>query len=425
MSVTVRSGIGRACMFTPLALAAVLAVAPAGASAAQGQGQGQGQTKAKKVTGAVYTETNGAKKNVVVAFAQYSDGSLKQVQKIATGGKGGIQAQPETGPCLPPPLGKGKCPNLDTQGEVETSANGKVLFVVNAGSNTVTSFQITKAGLVRASVAKSGGAFPLSLTTHGNLLYVLNANSANIQGFKFNAAGKLTPIKGANKALAQNVFPGLSRDIAFDNTGKWLVVSKFGNPFAPGGPDPKNSIDVFKVAANGKPSAPITSDSHVPLPFSINFDSGDRILLTDVGDPTAKGFVETLRILPSGHLAPVQAPISSDGNAPCWGVVTRAGFWYVTNADALGPNGATVAIYKVTNGHLTFKGTTPQIGETLKTDEALSKDQKYLYVLAPTSNRAPGGSHIDIYKIKSNGGLKLIGQTPKTLAKSVNGLAVA
>lgn len=48
-----------------------------------------------------------------------------------------------------------------------------------------------------------------------------------------------------------------------------------------------------------------------------------------------------------------------------------------------------------------------------------------LYVLAPTSNRAPGGSHIDIYKILPNGGLKLIGQTPKTLAKSVNGLAAA
>ena len=44
-------------------------------------------------------------------------------------------------------------------------------------------------------------------------------------------------------------------------------------------------------------------------------------------------------------------------------------------------------------------------------------------MLAPTSNRQAGGSHIDEYKILPNGGLKLIGQTPKTLAKSVNGLA--
>ena len=417
MALTVRSGIGRAWRYTPLALAAVLAVAPSGVAAAK--------AKAKpKVTGAVYTETNSTKKNEVVAFAQYSDGSLKQAQKIATGGKGGNQAQPETGPCLPPPAGQGNCPNLDTQGEVETGAGGKLLFVVNAGSNSVTSFQVTKAGLVRADVAKSGGVFPLSLTTHGHLLYVLNTNSMNIQGFKFNAAGKLTPINGSNQTLAQNAFPGLSRQVAFDNSGKWLVVSKFGNPFAPGGPDPKNSMDTFKVGANGAAGAPITSNATVPLPFSINFDRADRLILTEVGNPTATGFVDTFRLLPNGHLTPIQsAPTNSGGNAPCWGVITRKGFLYVTNADALGPNGATVAIFKLKNGHLTFKGTTPQIHETLKVDEALSKDQKYLYVLAPTSNRQAGGSHIDEYKILSNGGLKLIGQSPKTLAKSANGLA--
>ena len=417
MALMVRSGIGRARWVAPLAIAAVVGLVPSVASAAQG--------KAKpKVTGAVYTETNSTKKNEVVAFAQFSDGSLKQVQKIGTGGKGGNQAQPETGDCLPPPAGKGDCPNLDTQGEVETGAGGKLLFVVNAGSNSVTSFRVTSGGLVRADVAKSGGVFPLSLTAHGNLLYVLNTNSTNIQGFQFNSAGKLTPIKGSNRQLAANVFPGLSRQVAFDNSGKWLVVSKFGNPFAPGGPDPKNSIDTFKVGASGAAGAPITSDATVPLPFSINFDSANRLVLTEVGNPTATGFVDTFRLLGNGHLVPIQsAPTGSGGNAPCWGVITRKGFLYVTNADALGPNGATVAIFKLSGGHLTLKGTTPQIHETLKTDEALSKDQKYLYVLAPTSNRQAGGSHIDEYKILPNGGLKLIGQTPKTLAKSVNGLA--
>jgi Lactonase, 7-bladed beta-propeller len=417
MGLTVRSGIGRARWLAPLGIAAVVGLTPGVATAAH-------SAKAKpKVTGAVYTETNGIPKNAVVAFAQYSDGSLKQVQTIATGGKGGNQAQPETGPCLPPPAGQGNCPNLDTQGEIETGANGKLVFAVNAGSNTVTSFRVTPAGLVKANVAKSGGVFPLSLTTHGSLLYVLNANSANIQGFKFNSAGILTPIKGSNQKLAQNVFPGLSRQVAFDNSGKWLVVSKFGNPFAPGGPSPQNSMDTFKVGASGAAGPAITSNATVPLPFSINFDSSDNLILTEVGNPTATGFVDTFKLLPSGHLAPIQsAPTSSAGNAPCWGQITKKGYLYVTNADALGPNGATVAIFKVSGGHLTFKGTTPQIHETLKTDEALSADQKYLYVLAPTSNRQAGGSHIDEYQILPNGGLKLIGQTPKTLAKSVNGL---
>jgi 6-phosphogluconolactonase len=415
MALTVRSGIGRAWRFTPLALAAVMVLAPSAATAAQ--------AKAKpKVTGAVYTETN-ANKNAVVAFAQYSDGSLKQAQTIATGGSGGHQAQPEPGPCLPPPAGIGKCPNIDTQGELETGNGGKLLFAVNAGSNTITSFQVTPAGLVRAGVAKSNGLFPLSLTTHGHLLYVLNANSMSIAGFTFNAAGHLTPIKLSIKQLNQNKVPGLSRQIAFDNTGKWLVVTKFGNPFATGGPNPMGSIDTFKVGATGATGAPITSDATVPLPFSINFDSGNHLILTEVGNPANTGFVDSFRLLPNGHVVALQPPVTSGGDAPCWGVITKKGYYYVTNADAFGPNGATVAIFKLSGGHLTFQGTTPQIHETLKTDEALSKDQKYLYVLAPTSNRQAGGSHIDEYKILPNGGLKLIGQTPKTLAKGVSGLA--
>jgi 6-phosphogluconolactonase len=418
MAPMVRSGFWRARWLALLGISIVAVMAlPAVAGAKKPKPK-------PKLTGAVYTETNSTSSNAVVAFAQYSDGSLKQIQTIGTGGKGGNQAQPETGPCLPPPAGVGSCPNLDTQGELETADAGKLVFAVNAGSNTITSFRVLTGGrLARADVAKSGGVFPLSLTTHGHWLYVLNTNSENIAGFKFNATGHLSPIKGSIKKLAANVFPGLSRQIAFNNSGKWLVVSKFGNPFATGGPSPAASIDTFKVASNGKPSAPITSNASVPLPFSINFDSGDRILLTEVGNPANEGFVDSFTLSSSGHLTPIQAPISSNGDAPCWGVITKKGFWYVVNADSLGPNGATVSVYKVTGGHLTFKSTTPQIGETLKTDEALSSNQKYLYVLAPTSNRQAGGSHIDEYEILPSGGLKLIGQTPKTLAKSVNGLA--
>ena len=103
MALMVRSGIGRARWIAPLAIAAVVGLVPSVASAAQG--------KAKpKVTGAVYTETNSTKKNEVVAFAQFSDGSLKQVQKIATGGKGGNQAQPETGRLPPAARWQGRLP---------------------------------------------------------------------------------------------------------------------------------------------------------------------------------------------------------------------------------------------------------------------------------------------------------------------------
>ena len=46
-----------------------------------------------KVVGAFYTETNG-NPNKLLVFDRYSDGTLKQGHKVATGGQGGHQGQP-------------------------------------------------------------------------------------------------------------------------------------------------------------------------------------------------------------------------------------------------------------------------------------------------------------------------------------------
>jgi hypothetical protein len=50
-------------------------------------------------------------------------------------------------------------------------------------------------------------------------------------------------------------------------------------------------------------------------------------------------------------------------------------------------------------------------GEFARTDAALSRDSKYLYVLAPSVG--PGSpSHIDQYRLGAKGGMTLIGSTP-------------
>ena len=85
----------------------------------------------------------------------------------------------------PPPVCTGNgagCPSLDSQDAIALTPNGKFLFAVNAGSNTVSSFKVTRHGVALVNQVSSGGAFPDSLTVHGNLVYVLNANSLNIQG---------------------------------------------------------------------------------------------------------------------------------------------------------------------------------------------------------------------------------------------------
>jgi len=81
-----------------------------------------------------------------------------------------------------------------------------------------------------------------------------------------------------------------------------------------------------------------------------------------------------------------------------------------------------VTEFGLSSGHLTMLGVTPPSGNFALTDSLLSKDGKYLYVLAP-SIMAGNTSHIEIYKVGPGGLLTHVGSTPKTLAVGVSGLA--
>ena len=380
-----------------------------------------------KVVGAFYTETNG-NPNELLVFARYSDGTLKQERSVATGGQGGHQGQP-LNISAPPPVctgGGNGCPALDSQDALVSTPNTKLLFAVNAGSNTVSSFRVTRHGPVLVSQVSSSGTFPDSLAIHGSLLYVLNANSLNIQGMSFDSSGHLTPISGANRALnPASTAPGSPRDIHFDNTGNWLVVTKLANPAAI---SPVGAIDTFPVSSNGTVGAPVSSNSVDILPFSVGFDSGDHVLITTVGNPSAfkPGTLASYSIGPTGALTNV-ASATTGGYAPCWDVESSNGkYAYIVNADIVGPAAPSVSTIRLFgNGQLTYLGHTPRLGdEPLQTDLALSRDDNYLYVVAPIDDRAYSGSnisHIDVFKIRPNHKPTLIQQTPFNLAQGLTG----
>src|SRR5688500_6582752 len=134
-------------------------------------GAGAGTATVSKVAGggAYYTQTNDPAANSVGVFNRLAKGKLQKRQVVSTGGKGSLQAVG----CGP------NCPILDSQTAVVVSDNGKLVFAVNAGSNTVTSFRETPAGLKRISQLASGGSMPESLALHGNKLYVLNVATEN------------------------------------------------------------------------------------------------------------------------------------------------------------------------------------------------------------------------------------------------------
>src|SRR5205814_9252694 len=121
-------------------LVCVATIALLGAS---GAGAGIDKKKPKKKpkppapVGAVYTQTNNPSGNAVVAFNRYANGTLKRRQAVSTDGNGSTQA-----------VGCGPgCPIVDSQNEVVVSQDGQLVFAVNAGSNTVSSFRETATGL--------------------------------------------------------------------------------------------------------------------------------------------------------------------------------------------------------------------------------------------------------------------------------------
>lgn len=167
-------------------LAAIVAVAmPATAVA---KDRHHSQANAGNVTHAFYAETN-TKANALLVFRHNRDGRLSLPERVQTGGRG-IAATPPFG-----------FPTVDGSGSVNLTADGRLLFVVNAGDNTVSSFRVTASGLTLADRVTSGGVLPISLTSSGHLLYVLNELSGSIFGLRFSDGGKRTPIVDSLQAL--------------------------------------------------------------------------------------------------------------------------------------------------------------------------------------------------------------------------------
>ena len=355
-------------------------------------------TAKPKVVGHMYSQSNGLTGNEIVTWNRYSDGSVKFGGTVSTGGVGAAQQQPG---CT------ATCPQLDTDFEVLLTPDRKLLFAVNAGSNTISSFRVGSNGaLTPAGHVSSNGAFPFSLTSHGNELYVLNTDSKSIAGFTFDSAGALTPIAGSVQKLTSDAMPGLSRQIGFDNTGKLLIVTLLM----------PSEIDTFAVNSSGAAGPASEVASTTPFPFGFVFNKANQLVMSQVSSLTAEGSTATYSVTASGSLAPIDTKPSL-GALPCWALVSpNQKFAFVVNTGNGAPPGSTIASYKLSpSGKLTFLGVTlPPKHEYLKTDEFITPDGKYLYVVGHHSTSSAGpatDSYLDEYKIASNGVLVPIGST--------------
>lgn len=378
---------------------------------------------------AFYTQTNNPAGNQVVVFSRAANGLITQTKIVKTGGKGAKST---------PPFG---FPTADGSGSVDLTPDGKLLFVVNAGDNSVSSFQITASGPKLVSHVSSHGKLPISIASAGDVLYTVNETSANIYGWHFSSTGKLTPIAGSDQKLTA-VTPkgkkdkvGVTAGIGFVDNGSVVAVTERGLPRKYG------EIDTFVISKTGA-AAPAQAFATPNIDNVFGFSSfGNKLLVSNAGyvatpsgsAPNPADFTQftgsaaTYSVSPSGKVKLVGNTLTG-GRAACWLVVPKNGRTaYVTNTLSAYPpaSAPTTGVNAVStlsvapNGKMKLEKQA-NTGPGFPSDEALSPDGKYLYVV-DASVILPFQSQIDVYRVGPGGSITQIQATPDALPPGVSG----
>jgi len=349
-----------------LALGAIVSAAalPVAHADTENRFGGQGQH-------AVFVMTNDAESNEVVAYERTPYGTLHSARKYETGGRG-------SGGTVDP---------LASQGSLTLSDDGSLLFAANAGSGTVSVFRVFGSRLLLSDRVASGGSEPNSVAQHGKLVYVLNtAGSSSVVGF-FLHDGKLSRIPNSLRYLSANF--ASSGSVAFSADGRYVVATEKAT----------NSVDVFKVQADGKLSPITVNASAGPGAFSATFAPNGALLVSETGGggPSSSA-ISSYAVAADGKLIPISTSVPTLGAANCWNVVTPDGrFVYASNAGtssisgfSIKPNGSLAPLQS------TVVGVNPAGSTNL--DIAISADGRFLYSL----NSAQGA--VGMFQIQSSDG---------------------
>ena len=235
----------------------------------------------------------------VAVYDRAGDGTLTPAGTYATGGKGGQ-------------LNGSVVDHLGSQGSLQYDASAGRLFAVNAGSNSVSVFEVHGDQLHLRQVIGSGGEFPVSIAVHGDLVYVLNArDGGSIQGYWL-VAGGLVPIPDSRRVAraepgrATPEFVNTPGDIAFSPNGRQLLVTTKANT---------NAIDVFAIEQLRAAVArrPLSTRRRATFRSPWRSPAGDQV---DVGE-AGPNAVASFRLAGNGTLTPIDS-VGTGGAATCW-----------------------------------------------------------------------------------------------------------
>ena len=336
----------------------------------------------------LYSMTN-EEKNKIVVFEREFDGTISFSGSFVTGGRGTAVSQTD-------PLG--------SQGSIVVSPCESLLFNVNAGDNTISSFRIIGDKLVLKDIVSSHGVMPNSLTVLDCNLYVTNVGDnthpSNVAGFHIRENGTLGFISVTNFSNP-NVSPG---SIVACNCEDKLVVSEKST----------NLLSVFTVRDDGTLTTPVENPSNGVTPFGSVCACG-TLYVSEAGSNALSSY----DVLNNSRLRVISGSVQNGQSATCWVSITpEQTFAYTSNAG----NG-TISQYKINaNKSLTLIETVPSIpginGAPL--DNTIDDEGKHFYVL----NGSQGS--ISVFKIQKNCHLRLIQIFQNTLLPKVGaqGLAI-
>jgi len=347
---------------------------------------GRQGSQAEENRGAVFVMTNAASNNQVVAYNRQNDGSLQLAGVFSTGGNG-------SGGTIDP---------LHSQGSLILSADHNLLFALNAGSGTISSFAVEGSRLRLLDSTSSGGSAPTALTQIGDLLYVLNSGgNGNVSGFRVTGSGHLIPIHDATKPLSGDATSPTS--LAISPNGRFLIVAESAT----------NSIDVFRVLPDGQLSNISVDASAGAVPFALAF-SPDGVLVS----ANASNDISSYWVGWNQTLTTISSEVPTLGMATCWDVVLpNRRLVYTSNAGS-----STISGFAIRrNGSLTpIASTVVASNPTGSTnlDITASSDEKYVYTLNA------GTGTIGIFAVESDGSLSSLGTVGGLTASSgLNGIA--
>jgi 6-phosphogluconolactonase (cycloisomerase 2 family) len=339
-------------LFSLIAAAASI-VAAAVIFTAVGSAQAPTTPTKKTAGGHLYMQTNEVK-NAIIHYRRSANGTLTEVERVATGGAGSGE--------LSPIYHINRPNDFEGAASVILTPDRRFLFATNAGDNSVSSFAVNKEGRLtlldveRTGNTQGGGAKSVAYDPSSRTLFVVHTfGPDHLRLMSVDSEGKLTPRPerySVNTIDWPNRVPTMA---VLSPDGKFLFVGTAfdelpsrKNPdgslilwiphkdgalhvIASNAPDP-DGIVVFPVGEDGALREPSFYDARGASPFYIAFlhNRPDTFL---VGYAVSNG-VSVGKVDANGKIT-VSAPVTLDTSAGvpselCWLAVSPNDRWVFT-----------------------------------------------------------------------------------------------